>query len=289
MGTVINLRTLSKEKLNKKVSELFPLHKNEFKFDKDEAIRNKNFIIKNKDSYLKIIVDDNVSGKIVYVGKFDTSSNESFPDTFIANGNGYTFNNHKCYPSKLMCFNYENAKISILSEEEYKKIVNKYDSLLSSATTLYKKLLDSYKNNSHNKILGSNYVKRPVIDKFFKIEITTNFVKQNQNKTFLEVYKKALSKYQKKCKEYKAKYEKTKELIGKYFIYKNGAGKITQVENEDYIKTICSYFYIFDTVLTLEDKHEIWFDAYEITADDYNSLISIINQIKQLYDDLKKC
>lgn len=288
MAKTIDLRTLSVETLNQKVSDLFPLPDKIFEAKKERAIELENFINKNKGSYFKVVNNDATDNGI-YIGTLNVCTNEFLTRTFLAEGNGYYFKDNQFVRTTSYYCHLECAKISLLNESEYQEIASKIDSILSQANIINNTLLDIYKHGKLIKISEIRKTKRPNIDNYFKINCTENFIKTNKNKTFLELYKTALSKSQIKNKEYETVYEENKKVIGKYFISKDGFGEIVQVENEESIKFICSLINIYQSAIVFRGKVEMWNDVNEITHEDFHKLINVVIKIKQLCDELKKC
>lgn len=288
MAKTIDLRTLSVETLNQKVSDLFPLPDKKIKAKKEKAIELENFINKNQGSYFKVVNNDATDNGI-YIGTLNVCTNEFLTCTFLAKGNGYYFKDNQFVQTTSYYCHLEHAKISVLSENEYQEIASKFNSILSQANIINNTLLDIYKHGKLIKISEIRKTKRPNIDNYFKINCTENFIKTNKNKTFLELYKNALSKSQIKNKEYETVYEENKKVIGKYFISKDGFGEIVQVENEKSIKFICSLINIYKSAIVFRNETEMWVDVYEITHEDFHKLINIVIQLKQLRDELKKC
>lgn len=284
MANTIDLRTLSEEKLKQKVSDLFPLQDKRIKANKENAIELENFINKNTGSYFKVINND---ATCVYIGKLNVCTNEFFTRTFLAKGDGYYFKDNQFVQTTSYYCHLEYAKISILSESEYQEIVRKFNNILSQANILNNKLLDLYKNDKLIKISEIRKTKRPRIDKYFKINCTESFIKANKNKTFLDLYKNALTKAEMKNKEYETVYEESKKIIGKYFISKDGFGEIVHIEKENYIKFICSLINIYESAIVFRNNAEMWDNVYEITHEDFHKLINIVIQLKQLYNELK--
>ena len=288
MAKTIDLRTLPEDVLNKKVSDLFPLLDETVKIREKKAIELFNFINENKDSYFKIVID-NINENSVYIGKINLENSVFSTSSLFVEGYGYYFiNNDRFVQSMTFYCSLENAEISVLSEYEYQEITNRFNALLLLANKLNNKLLDLYEN-SNLVISPSEFeVKRPNVDDYFKINCTKSFVKRNQNKTFSELYKKASLKIQKENEKYEAVYEKGKKLIGIYFIAKDGIGEVVQVKDESPIKVMCSIFTVNERMITFIPKREMWFEAHEITYNDFHTVLEVLLKVKQLRDELKK-
>lgn len=288
MAKTIDLRTLPEDVLNKKVSDLFPLLDETIKIREKKAIELFNFINENKDSYFKIVID-NINENSVYIGKINLENSVFSTSSLFVEGYGHYFrNNNNVVQSTYFYCSLENAEISVLSEYEYQEITNKINLLLLLADELKDKIFDLHKNS--NLIISPSEfeVKRPNVDDYFKINCTKSFVKRNQNKTFSELYKKASLKIQKENEKYEAIYEKGKKLIGRYFIAKSCIGEIIQVEGENPIKIVCSTFTINKQMITFIPKREMWFEAHEITYNDFHMVLEVLLKVKQLRDELKK-
>lgn len=287
MAKTIDLRTLPEDVLNKKVSDLFPLLDETVKIREKKAIELFNFINENKDSYFKIVID-NINENSVYIGKINLENSVFSTSSLFVEGYGHYFINNNVVQSTYFYCSLEKAEISVLSEYEYQEITNRFNALLLLANKLNNKLLDLYENS--NLIISPSEfeVKRPNVDDYFKINCTKSFVKRNQNKTFSELYKKASLRIQKENEKYEAVHEKGKQLIGRYFITKSCIGEIIQVEGENPIKIVCSTFTINERMITFIPKREMWFEAHEITYNDFHTILEVLLKVKQLRDELKK-
>lgn len=284
MQRTLDLRCLSSTDLDKTISEYFPISNTTTNNNmQPKTIINEKIIINNSDSYLKIVSKDSIT-----IGKFQLCHNPVLKHNGMAIFNGYTITSNYCakYCEKCYC-RIDNADIYVMNESEYKKIASELNNILLFLNKMFDILLDNSKKGILPAINKAYKVNRPNKDKFLKLKITDSFIKKNKNVKLSDIYKNSLTKYYKAVEDYNSIYENTKNLIGKYYISNFGVGEITDVENNNSIQIICS----ISEIRKFSIRHWnsiLWFEAYEISANDYNNIITQINQIKSIYNNLSK-
>lgn len=276
MAQLINLTQISKDDLFKTVGE-FCISSNQ-----DLAESNKLFLSKNNGYYVKIVNED-----CIYIGKFSVTSCENQHNKYISYGSGFMLYNMQCLQSDLLYCDYSTARISVLKLEEYFEISNYCNNLLQIAQNIRSQLLTKYEKTPLINITKLCKYHKPDRNNLFQINATDSFIKKNKNVSLFDIYTALQEKYTEKFQSYINAFEKGKELVGKYYIDKDGIGEILQVKDKDIIQIYGSLIITYDKVFSYKPLTIMCCNCHEIIKEDFMLIKDIQDKFNTLFNKVK--